>query len=77
MQNKPKVRKSQMNVNDDIKKDYENETLGERGKNKPKQTQPVESLPALSLSKCRTYFKVKKMPRYGFRTILSNLKKNL
>jgi len=44
MQNKPKVRKSQMNVNDDIKKDYENETLGERGKNKPKQTQPVVSL---------------------------------
>ena len=33
-----------MNVNDDIKKDYENETLGERGKNKPKQTQPVVSL---------------------------------
>jgi len=28
-----------MNVNYDIKKDYENETLGDRGKNKPKQTQ--------------------------------------
>jgi len=28
-----------MNVNDDIKKVYENETLGESGKNKPKQTQ--------------------------------------
>ena len=39
MQNKPKFRKSQMNVNYDIKKDYENETLGDRGKNKPKQTQ--------------------------------------
>ena len=39
MQNKPKFRKSQMNVNDDIKKVYENETLGERGKNKPKQSQ--------------------------------------
>ena len=39
MQNKPKFRKSQMNVNGDIKKVYENETLGDRGKNKAKQTQ--------------------------------------
>jgi len=39
MQNKPKFLESQMSVNDDIKKGYENETLGERGKNKPKQTQ--------------------------------------
>ena len=39
MQNKPKVLESQMSVNDDIKKGYENETLGERGKNKAKQSQ--------------------------------------
>jgi len=39
MQNKPKVRKSQMNVKYYITKDYENETLGERGKNKAKQSQ--------------------------------------
>jgi len=35
MQNKPNLRKSKMNVNDDTTKDYENETLGQRGKNKP------------------------------------------
>jgi len=39
MQNKPKVRKSQMNVKYYITKDYENETLSERGKNKAKQSQ--------------------------------------
>jgi len=36
MQNKPKLRKSQMNVNKLLTKDYENKTLGESGKNKPK-----------------------------------------
>jgi len=35
MQNKPNFRKSQMNVNAIIIKDYENETLSRRGKNKP------------------------------------------
>jgi hypothetical protein len=35
MQNKPNFRKSQMNVNTVIIKDYEKRTLGERGKNKP------------------------------------------
>jgi len=35
MQNKPNFRKSQMNVNKVLTKDYENKTLGERGKNKP------------------------------------------
>jgi len=35
MQNKPNFRKSQMNVNKVLTEDYENETLGERGKNKP------------------------------------------
>ena len=36
MQNKPKLRKSQMNVNKVLTKDYEKKTLSERGKNKPK-----------------------------------------
>jgi hypothetical protein len=39
MQNKPNFLKSQMNVNDVLTKDYEKRTLGERGKNKPNQTQ--------------------------------------
>ncbi len=43
MQNKANFRKSQMNVTSLITADYENKTLGERGKNKPnsnpKQTQ--------------------------------------
>ncbi len=34
MQNKAKFRKSQMNVNKVLTKDYEQQTLGERGKNK-------------------------------------------
>ena len=36
MQNKPKPRKSQMNVNKVLTRDYEKKTLSERGKNKPK-----------------------------------------
>jgi len=36
MQNKPKLRKSQMNVNKVLTKSYEKKTLSERGKNKPK-----------------------------------------
>jgi len=54
MQNKPKVKIGKMNVTSYITKNYENKsnwTLGKRGKNKPKQIQPVVSLPALSLSK--------------------------
>ena len=43
MQNKPNFQKAQMNVNNVLTVDYENKTLGERGKNKPnskpKQTQ--------------------------------------
>jgi hypothetical protein len=43
MQNKPNFPDTQMNVNNVLKKDYENETLGGCGKNKPntnpKQTQ--------------------------------------
>jgi len=39
MQNKPKFLESQMSVTYYITKDYENETLGKCGKNKPKQTQ--------------------------------------
>ncbi len=49
MQNKPNFRKSQMNVNKVLTKDYENETLSERGKNKAKtnpirtQTNPIKA----------------------------------
>ena len=41
MQNKPNFRKSQMNVNKVLTKDYEKKTLGEHGKNEPK-TNPNE-----------------------------------
>jgi hypothetical protein len=41
MQNKANFRKSQMNVNKVLTKDYEKRTLGERGKNKP-NTNPIK-----------------------------------
>ena len=41
MQNEPNFRKSQMNVNNVLTRDYEKRTLGERGKNEPK-TNPNE-----------------------------------
>ena len=44
MQNKAKFRKSQMNVNKVLTKDYENKTLGERGK-KQSQTKPNSKRP--------------------------------
>ena len=49
MQNKANFRKSQMNVNKVLAKDYENKTLGECGKNEPKtnpirtQTNPIKA----------------------------------
>ncbi len=42
MQNKPKFRKSQMNVNKVLTKDYDKKTLGEHGKNKP-NSNPIQS----------------------------------
>ena len=42
MQNKPNFRKSQMNVNKVLTKDYEKRTLGERGKNKP-NSNPIQT----------------------------------
>jgi hypothetical protein len=39
MQNEPNFRKSQMNVNKVLTKDYENKTLGGVGKTNPKRTQ--------------------------------------
>jgi hypothetical protein len=39
LQNKPNFKKSQMNVNKVLTRDYEKRTLGERGKTNPKQTQ--------------------------------------
>jgi len=58
MQNEPNFRKSQMNVNDDIKKDYENETLGGLGKTNPKRTQnePNLSLRRLWRSRIKANF---------------------
>jgi hypothetical protein len=42
MQNKPNFRKSQVNVNKLLTKDYEKKTLGEHGKNKP-NSNPIQS----------------------------------
>ncbi len=42
MQNKPNFRKSQMNVNKVLTKNYENKTLSERRKNKAK-TNPIQT----------------------------------
>jgi hypothetical protein len=42
MQNKANFRKSQMNVNKVLTRDYENRTLGQRGKNKAK-TNPIQT----------------------------------
>jgi len=42
MQNKPNFRKSQMNVNKVLTKDYENETLSGHGKNKP-NSKPIKA----------------------------------
>ena len=39
MQNKAKFRKSQMNVNEVLTKDYEKKTLGQVAKTNPKRTQ--------------------------------------
>jgi len=47
MQNKPNLLDAQMNVNDDRKKDYENETLGESGKNKA-NSKPTKACPERS-----------------------------
>ncbi|HIJ53038.1 MAG TPA: hypothetical protein HPP66_07770, partial [Planctomycetes bacterium] len=42
MQNKPNFQKAQMNVSRVSTKDYEDETLGERGKNKP-NSNPIQT----------------------------------
>jgi len=42
MQNKPNFQKAQMNASTVVTKDYDNWTLGERGKNKPK-TNPIQT----------------------------------
>ncbi len=42
MQNKANFRKSQMNVNELLTRDYEKRTLGEHGKNEPK-TNPIKA----------------------------------
>jgi len=51
MQNEPNFRKSQMNVNKVLTRDYEKRTLGQHGKNEPKtnpkrtQTNPIPKRP--------------------------------
>ncbi len=42
MQNEPNFRKSQMDVNKVLTRDYEKKTLGEHGKNEPK-TNPIKA----------------------------------
>jgi len=42
MQNKPNFQKAQMNVNIVLSRDYEDKTLGERGKNKP-NSKPIQT----------------------------------
>ena len=42
MQNKANFRKSQMNVNKVLARDYEKWTLGQRGKNEP-NTNPIKA----------------------------------
>jgi len=42
MQNKPNLLNAQMNVNKVLTKDYESQTLGGRGKNKP-NTKPIQT----------------------------------
>jgi len=65
MQNKPNLPDAQMNITSVKTMNYEQITMNNANKNKPKQTQPVVSLPAvpvLSLPKGarsnrRTYFR--------------------
>ncbi len=42
MQNEPKFKKARMNASTVLTKDYDNWTLGERGKNKP-NTNPIQT----------------------------------
>jgi hypothetical protein len=62
MQNKANFQDVQMNVNSILTKDYENNSNWTLGENKPKQTQ---------------FQRQKNAQARLFRTILSNLKKNL
>jgi len=58
MQNKANFRKSQMNVNNVLTKDYENETLGKRGKNKAK-TNPIQTQFKANTNPIQSQFKPK------------------
>jgi len=59
MQNEPNFRKSQMNLNDLLTRDYDKRTLGERGKNEPKTNpnEPNLSLRSLWRSRIKPNFK--------------------
>ena len=61
MQNEPNFRKSQMNVNNVLTRDYEKRTLGQRGKNKPNQSQskPISEKAEMNVS---TFTKVIRPP---------------
>ena len=60
MQNKANLLKAQMNVSKVLTKDYENKTLGERGKNKPNskpiqtQSNPISEKPKMDISSILT-----------------------
>jgi len=57
MQNKPNFQKAKMKLNFYSAKDYENKPRLQKPKNKPNQTQPVVSLPALSKVEVSNLFK--------------------
>ncbi len=65
--NKPNFQKAQMNVNNVLTVDYENKTLGERGKNKPNsnpkqsQSNPIKCQNKPNTNPNKPNFKGKKM----------------
>jgi hypothetical protein len=74
MQNKPNLPDDLMNVSDFITRDYENQTLSMRGKNKPNQTQFFKQsyqlmlLHSKYLKKTRREFREQKPNQTQFRT---------
>ena len=54
MQNKANFRKSQMNVNKVLTKDYEQKTLGQRGKSKPIKANQSQLKPILCQNKANS-----------------------
>jgi len=61
MQNEPNFRKVKLNVNKVLTKDYENKTLGGRGKNKP-NTNPIQTQFKANSNPIQTQFKANSNP---------------